>query len=236
MVHRIISSDKPKSIQYLGNNNYYYNYDIQEIQILDKQMYSFIEIKLTGNPDYKQCIKEIIRQYVSAEEELDLINSANASTNNVVNNSSNITNYTDYLNLVNTIKINVKNDFNIELSSQQEKLDEINNLYQKAKEFYIIINNTKYSLWLNSETRTNLISITLPTLLSNNIGTFKLWTLNHECLNISTQWLLDNLPKIELYSKQIFDLKQEYESMIYLNKEIDQITFPNKIELIWENK
>lgn len=236
MVHRIISSDKPESIQYLGNNNYYYNYDIQEIQILDKQMYSFIEIKLTGNPDYKQCIKEIIRQYVSAEEELDLINSTNATTNNVVNNSSNITNYIDYLNLVNTIKINVKNDFNIELSSQQEKLDEINNLYQKTKEFYIIINNTKYSLWLNSETRTNLISITLPTLLSNNIETFKLWTLNHECLNISTQWLLDNLPKIELYSKQIFDLKQEYESMVYLNKEIDQITFPNKIELIWENK
>ena len=236
MVHRIISPDKPESIQYLGNNNYYYNYDIQEIQILDKQMYSFIEIKLTGNPDYKQCIKEIIRQYVSAEEELDLINSANATTNNVVNNSSNITNYTDYLNLVNTIKINVKNDFNIELSSQQEKLDEINNLYQKTKEFYIIINNTKYSLWLNSETRTNLISITLPTLLSNNIETFKLWTLNHECLNISTQWLLDNLPKIELYSKQIFDLKQEYESMVYLNKEIDQITFPNKIELIWESK
>lgn len=236
MVHRIISSDKPESIQYLGNNNYYYNYDIQEIQILDKQMYSFIEIKLTGNPDYKQCIKEIIRQYVSAEEELDLINSNNATTNNVVNNSSNITNYIDYLNLVNTIKINVKNDFNIESSSQQEKLDEINNLYQKTKEFYIIINNTKYSLWLNSETRTNLISITLPTLLSNNIETFKLWTLNHECLNISTQWLLDNLPKIELYSKQIFDLKQEYESMVYLNKEIDQITFPNKIELIWENK
>lgn len=236
MVHRIISPDKPESIQYLGNNNYYYNYDIQEIQILDKQMYSFIEIKLTGNPDYKQCIKEIIRQYVSAEEELDLINSNNATTNNVVNNSSNITNYTDYLNLVNTIKINVKNDFNIELSSQQEKLDEINNLYQKTKEFYIIINNTKYSLWLNSETRTNLISITLPTLLSNNIETFKLWTLNHECLNISTQWLLDNLPKIELYSKQIFDLKQEYESMVYLNKEIDQITFPNKIELIWESK
>lgn len=236
MVHRIISPDKPESIQYLGNNNYYYNYDIQEIQILDKQMYSFIEIKLTGNPDYKQCIKEIIRQYVSAEEELDLINSTNATTNNVVNNSSNITNYIDYLNLVNTIKINVKNDFNIELSSQQEKLDEINNLYQKTKEFYIIINNTKYSLWLNSETRTNLISITLPTLLSNNIETFKLWTLNHECLNISTQWLLDNLPKIELYSKQIFDLKQEYESMVYLNKEIDQITFPNKIELIWENK
>lgn len=236
MVHRIISPDKPESIQYLGNNNYYYNYDIQEIQILDKQMYSFIEIKLTGNPDYKQCIKEIIRQYVSAEEELDLINSTNATTNNVVNNSSNITNYIDYLNLVNTIKINVKNDFNIELSSQQEKLDEINNLYQKTKEFYIIINNTKYSLWLNSETRTNLISITLPTLLSNNIKTFKLWTLNHECLNISTQWLLDNLPKIELYSKQIFDLKQEYESMVYLNKEIDQITFPNKIELIWENK
>ena len=236
MIHRIISPDKPESIQYLGNNNYYYNYDIQEIQILDKQMYSFIEIKLTGNPDYKQCIKEIIRQYVSAEEELDLINSNNATTNNVVNNSSNITNYIDYLNLVNTIKINVKNDFNIELSSQQEKLDEINNLYQKTKEFYIIINNTKYSLWLNSETRTNLISITLPTLLSNNIETFKLWTLNHECLNISTQWLLDNLPKIELYSKQIFDLKQEYESMVYLNKEIDQITFPNKIELIWENK
>ena len=76
------SNIKPNIIERLGNNTYYYNYNITSEQITNQDdeeetIYNFIQVHLTGIPDYKDCIRNIIRKYVSQEEEFDLINSYN---------------------------------------------------------------------------------------------------------------------------------------------------------------
>ena len=79
----------------------------------EETIYNFIQIQLTGIPDYKDCIKNIIREYVSQEEEFDLINSYNKVQITGEKNSEDVKKYTDYINLLNEIKTNVKRDFNI---------------------------------------------------------------------------------------------------------------------------
>ena len=81
-MNTVNSNIKPNVIERLGNNTYYYNYNITSEQRTNgngeqETIYNFIQVHLSGIPDYKDCIKNIIRKYVSQEEEFDLINSYN---------------------------------------------------------------------------------------------------------------------------------------------------------------
>ena len=57
--------------------------------------------------------KSTIREYVSSDEEFDLINSYNKVQITGEKNSEDVKKYTDYINLINEIKTNVQRDFNI---------------------------------------------------------------------------------------------------------------------------
>lgn len=117
-MNTISSNVKPNAIERLGNNTYYYNYNINNEQRTNENgeqetIYNFIQIHLTGIPDYKDCIRNIIREYVSQEEEFDLINSYNKVQITGEKNSEDMKKYTDYISLLDKIKTNVKRDFNI---------------------------------------------------------------------------------------------------------------------------
>lgn len=117
-MNTISSNVKPNAIDQLGNNTYYYNYNITEEQRANENgeqetIYNFIQVHLTGIPDYKDCIRNVIREYVSQEEEFDLINSYNKVQITGEKNSEDVKKYTDYINLLNEIKTNVKKDFNV---------------------------------------------------------------------------------------------------------------------------
>ena len=117
-MNTVSSNIKPNVIEQLGNNTYYYNYNITSDHNINENgeqetIYNFIQIHLTGIPDYKDCIKNIIREYVSQEEEFDLINSYNKVQITGEKNSEDVKKYTDYINLLNEIKTNVKKDFNV---------------------------------------------------------------------------------------------------------------------------
>ena len=117
-MNTVSSNITPSVIERLGNNTYYYNYNITSEQKINdngeqETVYNFIQINLTGIPDYKDCVKNIIREYVSQEEEFDLINSYNKIQTTGEKNSEDVKKYTDYINLLNEIKTNVKKDFNV---------------------------------------------------------------------------------------------------------------------------
>ena len=117
-MNTVSSNIKPNTIQRLGNNTYYYNYNITSEQRtnqdgIEETFYNFIQVHLTGIPDYKDCIRNIIREYVSQEEEFDLINSYNKIQITGEKNSEDVKKYTDYINLLDEIKTNVKKDFNV---------------------------------------------------------------------------------------------------------------------------
>ena len=117
---RIKMESKPKMIHPLGDGTYYYNYDIKEIEVdseselEDKEIqYSFIQVMLRGQPNYKRCIQAIIRKYLTAESELSLINKYNKYLLGLSEDANTYNDYLDYVNLVSEIQTKVKNDFNV---------------------------------------------------------------------------------------------------------------------------
>ena len=117
-MNTVSSNIKPSAIEQLGNNTYYYNYNITSEQKINENgeqetVYNFIQVHLTGIPDYKDCVKNIIREYVSQTEEFDLINSYNKIQITGEKDSEDMKKYTDYISLLDKIKTNVKRDFNI---------------------------------------------------------------------------------------------------------------------------
>ncbi len=117
-VKRIEQNIKPNKIEHLGNNIYYYNYDIKEYEAeVQKEnseettvetRWSFIQVRISGKPDYGKCVKALIRAYLDENEELDLINSHNSYQLDVVSSDSE---YQSYLELIKSIKEGVRKDF-----------------------------------------------------------------------------------------------------------------------------
>lgn len=111
-----INSNSPlQKIQRLGNNTYYYNYITDTVEIITKNkesvpLYKYIQVHLCGQPDYKQIVQAVLREYVSQNEEFDLINSYNSYQNKLITDQTVVSKYLDYLKLVQQIKTNVKKD------------------------------------------------------------------------------------------------------------------------------
>lgn len=120
---RVEMNVQPNSIEKLGNGTYYYNYDItsKEVDVTDPETeevtqetrWTYIQVHLHGQPDHKECIKAIIRQYVDQDEEFDLINSSNSIVFGLSDNQTDRQKYLDYLTLVGEIKTKVRADFNV---------------------------------------------------------------------------------------------------------------------------
>lgn len=111
---------QPQTIQKLGNGTYYYNYDIKEVEaeVMDQEgdtklelQYNFIQVLLSGQPNYKDCVKAIIRSFLTVDEEFDLINSYNSYTENPTEDSEALLEYKEYLSKLKEIKAKVKEDF-----------------------------------------------------------------------------------------------------------------------------
>lgn len=120
---RIEMNVQPNSIEKLGNGTYYYNYDIKSkmVDVIDPETedvtqetrWTYVQVHLHGQPDHKECIKAIIRQYVDQDEEFDLINSSNSIVLGLSDNQTDRQKYLDYLTLVGEIKTKVRADFNV---------------------------------------------------------------------------------------------------------------------------
>lgn len=119
---KVNSSTKPNVFVDLGNGNWYYNYDIQsyeaditginETETVFETRWSWIPIKLDKNPEYKECVELIIRQYITPSQEFDLINTANRALLNMGSEKTIPSEYLEYLDLVDEIKAKVRADFN----------------------------------------------------------------------------------------------------------------------------
>lgn len=115
-----LSETKPSPILSLGNGNWYYYYNIQEVDCItfntqtNKEEstvgYNFTVLKLSEKPTYKKCVEKLIRLYISESEEFDLLNSACSDLLAGLTESDNITKYKEYLATINEIKTNVAKD------------------------------------------------------------------------------------------------------------------------------
>lgn len=95
--------------QPIGPNDYY----IITEDVTQETRWTYVQVHLHGQPDHKECIKAIIRQYVDQDEEFDLINSSNSIVLGLSDNQTDRQKYLDYLTLVGEIKTKVRADFNV---------------------------------------------------------------------------------------------------------------------------
>ena len=114
---------EPQIINRLGNECYIYthiiesgNEDVTDIdgKTENKPYWVCTWVKLAGLPNYSDCIKGIIRNYYTAEEELNLINVGSRLQLGFDVSNEKLSEYKDYLSTVDTIKSKVKKDFNVE--------------------------------------------------------------------------------------------------------------------------
>lgn len=123
-VRRIKTDVKPDVFQNLGNNTYYYNYDPQsEIikvpnmetnELEEKTFWTFVQVHLSGIPNYKNCVNAIIREHISINEEFALINKYNGFKLGLNSDPEIESKYINYLDTVNSLKEIVKKDFDLE--------------------------------------------------------------------------------------------------------------------------
>ena len=116
--NRIQTNVQPQTIQKLGNGTYYYNYDIKKAEVIGQKgdtklepQYNFIQVLISGQPNYKDCVKAIVRRFLTVDEEFDLINSYNSYTENPTDNQEALLEYKEYLSKLKEIKAKVKKDF-----------------------------------------------------------------------------------------------------------------------------
>lgn len=98
--------EMPSVIQELGNGKYLYNFNITQNE---DGSYDYITVKISGKPNYKDCVKAVIRYYIDESKEFSLINEYNYAV--LFGEPENTTEYREYLNLVKFIKDMVRKDF-----------------------------------------------------------------------------------------------------------------------------
>lgn len=119
-LRKVQSQEYPKIFIDLNNSRYYYNYNIVEKEIVTlrnsdtkEHVYEYTPILIEDVPTQKNCIKAVIREYITPEEEFDLINSYNRNILLGEESIEDTEKYKEYLTLLQEIKSRVKNDFNI---------------------------------------------------------------------------------------------------------------------------
>lgn len=133
---RTQSTIKPEKFESLNNNVWYYNYDIKSEEVefkeaedeepVTKTVYNYIQVRINGKPNYNKCALAIIRAYIDANQEFDLMNSFNAYQLGITDSVGE--DYEEYLQLVKEIKTNVGKDFNkgetvVKISSAPRQAD-----------------------------------------------------------------------------------------------------------------
>lgn len=119
---RTESNVRPDKVEDLKNGYWFYNYDIKKSDDLpmsenpsvDTEKYTYIQVRVEGEPTYKKCVELIIREYVTQSQEFDLINSYNRAAFNLLSEEESEkagNEYLDYLATLSEIKAKVKEDF-----------------------------------------------------------------------------------------------------------------------------
>lgn len=114
------ANEMPAVIERYAGNKYLYRYDLRQEEPVQSEenespmgRYSFVDVRLVGYPNHNETIKYLIRQLISLEDELKLINDYNESVLFEPDSSTSegYQDYITYLEVRRTIKSKVKTDF-----------------------------------------------------------------------------------------------------------------------------
>lgn len=221
---RIETNIQPEKFQSLGNNTFYYNFDIQHTKVMVEHMYegdpyeedrwNFIQVLIKGKPTYTKCVTAIIREYISQDKEMALVNEYASKTLNIEDADSK--EYIEYLSLIADIKYRVRLDFG--MVEEKNPLEEAKKKVVKAIDDYdcspevnsFFLNGLQ--VWLDKSTRVGLQnSITIEKEAGREETT--LW-LNGIKIVVGCTLALQMLSILELYALNCYNKTAEHKSNV----------------------
>ena len=217
---RIETNIQPEKFQSLGNNTFYYNFDIQHTKVMVKPMdegdpyeedrWNFIQVLINGKPTYNKCVTAIIREYISQDKEMALVNEYASKTLNIEDADSK--EYIEYLSLIADIKYRVRLDFG--MVEEKDPLEEAKKKVVKAIDDYDVsmeVNSfflNGLQVWLDKSTRVGLMnSLNIEKTAGKEIST--LWFGNIK-LDINTEAAIQMLSALELYALECYNKTAEH--------------------------
>lgn len=221
---RIETNIQPEKFQSLGNNTFYYNFDIQHTKVMVEPMdegdpyeedrWNFIQVLIKGKPTYNKCATAIIREYISQDKEMALVNEYASKTLNIEDADSK--DYIEYLSLIADIKYKVRLDFG--MTEEKDPLEEAKKkVIRKIDEYDTSDQVNSFYLggvkvWLDKSTRVGLQnSITIEKEAGREETT--LW-FNGIKIVVGCTLALQMLSILELYALNCYNKTAEHKSNV----------------------
>lgn len=228
---------KPQALEAVGNGNHLYRWDIQEeerlSEIVQEQsdepiepgkrvQYSCCEATIIGTPTYDKCVKAVIRDKYTAEQEMALVNKYNSYQNSVTIDSAGVDEYNDYLKYIFNAKMVVKRDLELEeaLVIAKEKLFNKISEYDKSDEVNGFLLNGEL-FWLDRETR---MSVSYSTSQEKALGneTTTIW-LGGKSMVLPCEIVLGLLSQLEVYAKKCYNKTAEHKAAVDKLKTLEDV-------------
>lgn len=203
---KIESTIRPEVFESLNNGIWYYNYDITQRTVKvrdmdseeekDETRYSYVQVRISGNPTLSKCVEAILKQYVNEEKSTLYDVMLLQGTNDQIDD----------------IYYNIQVDFGIE--SPISKLDQAKKeVIRKIDEYDTSVNVNSFKLngvdvWLSKDTRVGLMN---SINIEKNAGKEEsvLW-LNGICITVNCDAAVQMLSSLELYALACYNKTAEH--------------------------
>lgn len=123
----MLTEEKPKIIEDLGNNYYYYNYNIRSIDTLEtndkgesvsKIKYEYTPYKIYGKPTFAKCLKAVVNHNFTAEERMDMYETFSQYNLGIIDEYDE--SYENYLNKLDNIKNQIGKDLGYSITKSNK--------------------------------------------------------------------------------------------------------------------
>ena len=230
---KIESTIRPEVFESLNNGIWYYNYDITKytVKVMDMNSeeekdeirYSYVQVRISGNPTLSKCVEAILKQYVNEEKSTLYDIMLLQGTNDQIDD----------------IYYNIQVDFGIE--SPISKLDQAKKeIIRKIDEYDTSVNVNSFKLngvdvWLSKDTRVGLMnSISIEKAAGKKQSA--LW-FNNICVTINCDSAIQMLSALELYALDCYNKTAEHKVNVQNLSSIEEVYnydytqgYPSKLE------
>ena len=234
--NEVISTTKPESLEKIGVNAWYYNYNITELEetFIDfsgeeqtKTRYHYIQVRIEGTPTFSNCFEAVLKEHIDE-------NGTNLYSTLLTQGTNDDIDF---------IRDEIKADFNLvpkRTALEKAKLKLINkiNEYDTSDTINSFLINGE-SAWFDKSTRVGLVnSITIE----KNAGkeTTTLW-INGKGISVKCDEALQILNHLELYALNCYNITSRHKEIVNSLTSVEQVEaydytigYPDKVTITYK--
>lgn len=227
---KIKSDTQPSSFENLGNEYWYYNYDIvtstEPGEDGDKTVYSFVNVRIKGTPNFQKCYEAILKTFKSTDSDATLYDYS-LTTDSLTDQMEDIV-------------YNIKVDLGL-ITAETEleraktlKLRDISNYDSSDAVNCFYLNGT--AMWLSKADRVGLMnSITIQK--AAGASTTTMW-FGGTAYTLDCDAAISMLSALELYALDCYNVTAQHEVAVAALESVEEVEaydyttgYPDKLNL-----